>query len=137
MKFLVFIVGVFAIVSCNRTNTSVLNGMWELDIIEAKDSLGVWQEASWMQNGTGLLHYGNNEYMSVHFWPDTAITPNQEPYWYVAQYKTIVDTVFHKRMMHSIPVENFKTAVRLYTIKQDTLYLSAPDYGFRLTWIKK
>lgn len=114
-----------------------MDGIWELASIQSKDSLGAWQQASWMKNGTGLLHYTTNGHMSVHFWPDTLFTPAQEPYWYVAKYRLSLDTVFHTRVMHSIPTENLKTVPRLYRIKQDTLYLSAPDYGFKLTWIKK
>lgn len=123
--------------ACESKKQSVLQGMWDLDIIASKDSLGQWQEAAWMENGTGLLHYATDGYMSVHFWPDTLKTPQQDPYWYVAKYRTEGDTVFHTRMMHSIEKENLKTAFRLFNIHQDTLYLSAPDYGFRLTWIKK
>jgi len=123
--------------SCSVQNDKTLDGIWELVTIQSKDSLNNWQQAPWMKDGTGLLHYASNGYMSVHFWPDTIQTPNQQPYWYVAQFQTKSDTVFHKRMMHSIPEQNFKTAVRLYEIKEDTLYLSAPDYGFRLTWTKK
>jgi hypothetical protein len=123
--------------SCSTEKQESLDGIWELASIQSKDSLGAWQQASWMKNGTGLLHYATNGHMSVHFWPDTLFTPKQEPYWYVAKYRLSLDTVFHTRVMHSIPTENLKTVPRLYRIKQDTLYLSAPDYGFKLTWIKK
>lgn len=133
---IVMLIGQLAL-SCSIKKESRLDGIWELVTIQSKDSLDNWQQASWMKNGTGLLHYASNGHMSVHFWPDTIQTPNQQPYWYVAQFQTKADTVFHKRMMHSIPAENFKTAIRLYEIKEDTLYLAAPDYGFKLTWVKK
>lgn len=132
-----FLLIILLFTACQDKQQSGLTGLWELQVIEAKDSLGNWQEADWMKNGSGLLHYDGDNTMSVHFWPDTSYTPNQKPYWYVAKYNTAGDTVFHKRLMHAIPAENHKIAKRLFKLRADSLFLSAPDYGFRLTWTKK
>lgn len=136
MKLFLYLLTMLSFMACTNKNEHALSGFWQLQIIEAKDSTGQWQEADWMKHGSGLLHYDNAHHMSVHFWPDTSVIPNQEPYWYVAEYATKLDTVFHKRLMHSIPAENHKTAKRLFKVNQDTLYLTAPDYGFRLTWVR-
>jgi len=117
-----------------------LLGKWKLHIIENKDSLGVWQQANWMKNGMGTLHYYNNDTVAVHFAPENYGDDGAaKPYWYIATYIYNADSnyVEHTRVKQSDESEIGKTVRRKINIKKDTLIMNADEFGFRLKWIKQ
>ncbi|MCP3928969.1 MAG: lipocalin-like domain-containing protein [Bacteroidetes bacterium] len=147
--------------ACNTSiekNKQPVAGLWKLHIIETKDSLaGKWIESEWMKGGTAYLHYDETENMSIHFTPagyehlnipdESTLDslPLQElkalasDYWYIAKYKLLENekVVQHSRIMHSKPSEWGRVVRRNYTFHNDTLILSALEFGFRLKWVKQ
>ena len=144
---LINIIFILFLIACSKneeieeeTNANPFTGLWELYIIESKDSTKNWQPAEWMRNGKGNLHYDDNENMSVHFIPHNyGSVDSIKAYWYVAKYKIIADSniVEHTRIFHSNLEEVGKTVKRYYKFKGDTLIMNAKEFGLRLKWIKQ
>lgn len=128
-----------------------MTGLWELEKIEKQDTLtNEWKEAEWMKGGAGILHYDEVGNMSVHFVSEGYFNQEYDEveersgesrsnYWYVGTYKVLEEqnTVEHTRLLHSNPKENNKTVKREYVIDNDTLFLFASEYGFRLKWLRQ
>ena len=106
-----------------------------------------------MKNGVSFLHYDGSGTMSIHFTPEgfAQTNPNDldldslpieelkmlaSDYWYVGKYEVNPDSgwVQHKRIIHSDPNEWGKVVRRNYAMNEDTLVLSAPEFGLRLKW---
>ena len=130
------------VVSCQdkKNTSSKLVGVWALNTIDQKDTNNIWSQASWMQDGQGLLHYDNKMHMSVHFTPKNydLYSDSLIPYWYFGKYYHNADSdyVEHLRLLHSNPSENGKTVRRELTFNRDTLVMYSKEFGMRLKWVK-
>src|SRR5437764_9094358 len=54
----------------SQTDSNKLTGLWKLLTVERKDTLGRWQEDSWMKNGTGYIMYDGRGHMAVQMAPE-------------------------------------------------------------------
>ena len=128
--------------SCTKSlipTKNPLAGIWNLHVIEKQDSLAIWRQSQWMKNGTGLLHYDNEQHVSVHFTPQNyGESDSLHAYWYVAEYEIIMDSAYvkHSRILHSDPKKVGESVKRYFEIKDDTLIMHAKEFGFRLKWTK-
>lgn len=125
-------------ISCNTVEDSLV-GKYDLVIIESQNDNKKWQQANWMRNSIGHLHYYPNDTVTVNFTPENFGVEETEPYWYVATYKVNFDSSYveHTRLRHSNPEEIGKTVKRYFEIKGDTFIMHAKEFGFRLKWLKR
>lgn len=146
---LILSLSLIIVFACNyeQNRIQTITGLWQLSIIEVRDTAtGMWNQATWMKNGTGYLHYDGSGYMSAHFLPEgyneiieTGDERGLSDYWYLAEYSMDeqTQTLTHKRFLHSDPSQRNQSVRRRYEFHGDTLFLFADEFSFRLKWVKK
>ncbi len=137
------ILSFLVLVSCksNSSNPPVLLGEWHLESITKYDSLsGKWVPSTWMKDGEGILYYGSDGHMNVHFTPRCFKEDScaEKPYWYVAKYSwdSKNNICKHTRILHSNPEEIGEVVNRKLEIKNDVLTMWAEEYQLRLLWTR-
>ncbi|PVW13529.1 lipocalin-like domain-containing protein [Marixanthomonas spongiae] len=173
MKIHLLIIAVLAIVlvqSCKdkttiseekqlaKTEADQLHGLWKLESMEQKDSLGNWHE--WRNGMQGYLLYDGNKSMALHLLkkdyektdlrfpnftdtiPEAALKHLTGSYVYIGDYKILThkSIVEHTRLSHSNPGEWGKTVQRRFSFSGDTLIIKPVEEknaSLRLKWLKK
>lgn len=165
MKYLLF--SVVLLISCaeNASKQDKHKGVWNLHIIEYFDEdAQAWTVSEWMKGGDGILYYGDDGHMNVHFTPedyrrsaetegldeldellfDNAlmdVVTKSTDYWYVGEYELSDDQefVFHHRIMHSNPEDWGVTVKRKIDFLGDTLVLTSTERetNLRLKWVRR
>jgi hypothetical protein len=144
--------------ACQNKSSLELEGLWELHIMETKDSVSnVWN--NYKGGMQGFLLYDGVENMSLYLstkdyentdlefanFNDTLALEKLKyltgSYFYIGKYK--IDTenniVTHKRLAHSNPNDWNKTVERRFQFKGDTLIITpveAKNASLRLKWLK-
>lgn len=74
MKVNVLAISLFLLFGCSvissQSDSKELIGLWKLSVVEKKDTLGQWQEDSWMKSGTGFIIYDGKGHMAVQMTPE-------------------------------------------------------------------
>ncbi|RFN57696.1 lipocalin-like domain-containing protein [Marixanthomonas ophiurae] len=135
-----------------------LPGLWKLQAMEQKDSLGNWNE--WRGGMQGYLLYDGDKNMALHLlkkdyektdlrfpnFTDTiaeaALKHLTGSYIYIGNYKILKgeNIVEHKRLSHSNPGDWGKTVQRRFSFIGDTLIVQPVEdknASLRLKWLKK
>ena len=162
IRILLLIISASLLLGCNtkpaEQNSNPLSGLWQLHIMEQRDSVsGQWHE--WRKGMQGYLLYGEQGHMSLHLmkkgyektdlrFPNFSDTISIEAlkhltgsYVYFAKY-TIDETnsiVEHDRISHSNPGDWHKVVRRRYSFLGDTLVLQPAEQklaNLRLKWVK-
>ena len=141
-----------------KTEADRLPGLWSLQIMEQKDSLGNWHE--WRGGMQGYLLYDGDKNMALHLlkkgYEDTDLRfPNftdtiseaalkhlTGSYVYIGNYKILPNEniVEHTRLSHSNPGEWGKVVQRRFSFQGDTLIVQPVEdknASLRLKWLKK
>ena len=135
-----------------------LPGLWKLQAMEQKDSLGNWNE--WGGGMQGYLMYDGDKNMALHLlkkdyektsleFPNFTDTISEAAlkhltgsYVYIGNYKILSDKniVEHTRLSHSNPGEWGKVVQRRFSFQGDTLIVQPVEdknASLRLKWLKK
>lgn len=167
MKYLflsVLTIGFF--ISCQSTNqqsenvktSNSIQGLWQLHIMEVKDSADQWQE--WRDGMQGYLLYDDTKHMALHLIPDdyektdldfpnfTDTIPlealkyitNNYNYFGVYSIDSANNIMTHTRISHSNPKEWHTEVQRRFWFSGDTLLMQPVEEKnarLRLKWLKK
>jgi hypothetical protein len=160
--FIVFII-LLGFNSCNtklsdqEPNEIPIEGLWELYIMEVKDSLNHWQE--WRKGMGGYLLYDSNNHVALHLFskdygtykphfpnftdtiPIPALQHITNNYNYMGTYQLDLakQIVTHKRLSHSNPRDWGLEVQRQFKFKGDTLVMQpveTENASLRLKWLR-
>jgi len=156
---LLIVIALIQIGCDNQNRQNEITGLWQLHIMEIKDTTtGKWSE--WRNGMQGYLLYDNKDNVALHLMPkgyekneakfrnftDTMSLDKLQHlsmnYNYMGKYEIdpTKQVVSHKRLSHSNPNDWGVTVKRKFSFNGDTLIIrpaEAKNARLRLKWLKK
>ncbi|MBK8290270.1 MAG: lipocalin-like domain-containing protein [Flammeovirgaceae bacterium] len=164
LKFAIGLSTFLTIYSCQTKQLEAndpFNGMWQLDKFEAFNSqTNTWSNDSTRVGWSGYILYDGQGHMGVHLTPkgykDFHTNQNidslshedlmtltkfyKSNFVYFSDYIIVDNTIEHRRLSATEPMNWGKSLTRDFTFKQDTLILTAKEIiegqKIRLRWVK-
>ena len=134
---LITLASILIFFACTNEPKNSHLGNWDLRVIEYYDSTSnEWEISDWMKGGSGKLTYLNDSMMEVEFLPKTYALDSTGRYASTASYTHKINSNLfkHTRLTHTDKSENGQTVERYITVENDTLTMSAKEFGLRLVW---